>query len=140
ALETRLVAQLASLSADTVYWEFAVFRATQQSGLDALFAAAEPTTGRDLYEHFVADVLSDGYGALFTTYPVLARLMVTATDGWIGMVTEFLLRLDADWAELAAAFAGGADPGAVAALAAGISDSHNHGRTVIALTFASGLQ
>jgi type 2 lantibiotic biosynthesis protein LanM len=140
ALETRLLAQLASLSADTLHWEFAVFRATQQSGLDALFAAAQATAGRDLYERFVVDVLSDGYGALFTTYPVLARLMVTATDGWIGMVTEFLLRLDADWADLATTFAGGADPGPVAALAAGISDSHHHGRTVIALTFASGLQ
>jgi type 2 lantibiotic biosynthesis protein LanM len=140
ALETRLLAQLASLSADTLYWEFAVFRATQQSGLDALFATAQATTGRDLYERFGAEVLSDGYGALFTTYPVLARLMVTATDGWIGMVTEFVLRLDADWADLTTTFASGADPGPVAALAAGISDSHHGGRTVIALSFASGLQ
>src|SRR5262249_25348295 len=79
ALETHLLARLAWLSADTLHWEFAVFRATRQSGVAALFAAAQATPGRDLYERYVAHVLSDGYGALFTAYPVLVRLLATAT-------------------------------------------------------------
>src|SRR5262249_5376014 len=130
ALETHLLARLAWLSADTLHWEFAVFRATRQSGVAALFAAAQATPGRDLYERYVAHVLSDGYGALFTAYPVLVRLLATATDNWIDMATEFLLRLDADWADLATTLAGGADPGPVTALEAGLADNHNGGRTV----------
>lgn len=85
--------------------------------------------------------VADGPGGargFFRRYPVLARLSVTLIDGWRDMATEFLHRLRADRALIAAAFFGGRDPGPLTAIAAENADPHDGGRIVMLLTFASG--
>ncbi|GJG89793.1 hypothetical protein tb265_49740 [Gemmatimonadetes bacterium T265] len=84
--------------------------------------------------------------ALCETYPVLARLLAVAYRQWGVVVDELADRLARDAARLECAFgpAGDAAGGAPAGLGplvacdAGAGDTHDHGRAVAVLTFASG--
>jgi lantibiotic modifying enzyme len=83
-------------------------------------------------------VLADGMAALFARCPVLARIQAESTLNWVDATAEMLARLAADRGELARAFGGGSDPGAVADARAGLSDPHDGGRTVSILRFEDG--
>lgn len=72
--------------------------------------------------------------------PVLARLLVTLVDNWVGATAEMLARLATDRAAIGETFLGGADPGHLTAVEADLSDPHDGGRVVMALTFDSGLR
>ena len=77
----------------------------------------------------------------FDEYSALAGSgLATVSGNWIDSTAEFLERLEADKNLLATTFLGGKDPGPVMDVKAGLSDPHNGGRTVLALTFSSGLK
>jgi type 2 lantibiotic biosynthesis protein LanM len=78
--------------------------------------------------------------SVLAQYPVLARQLVVAVEQWANYLAEFLEHLAADRASLAAAFNAGRDPGTVVGLEAGRGDRHRHGRSVLQLTFDSGLR
>jgi type 2 lantibiotic biosynthesis protein LanM len=61
-----------------------------------------------------------------------------SVDSWVTQQCEILRRLAIDRAEIEACF--GLDAGHIAALELDLSDRHNGGRTVAALTFESGLK
>ena len=94
------------------------------------------------YDAFVARHLGDGLGALIAEYPVLARLLATVVEQWVAVVVELLERLAADGEALARTFAGAAPAalGPVVAATGGASDAHRGGRSVLLLTFGSGLR
>lgn len=140
ALERRLLERLTELAAPTLELEFSIFRAARRSSLSRLLAQAMGSRSRDLYTAFVGSMLDAGLVGFFREYPVLARLLATAADLWVEAVAEFLLRLEVDQRAIAAAFHGGAAPFRVTGIGASISDAHNGGRSVISLTFASGLE
>lgn len=73
-------------------------------------------------------------------YPVLARLAMTAIDHWVTFGSEFLSHLCADWQQICATFSPQSDPGVLIAAEAGAGDTHRGGRSVIKLTFRSGLK
>jgi type 2 lantibiotic biosynthesis protein LanM len=76
--------------------------------------------------------------AFWRDYPVLARCMVSAIDGWTAAGCELMTRLAEDWEEIANRFWAGRTPGPLSQVQVGLGDSHRHGRTVCMLRFATG--
>jgi type 2 lantibiotic biosynthesis protein LanM len=138
SLERDLARRLSALCGPVLYREFAVRRARAGSGFGRLQALASETD--ESYRAFVSELLEPGLMTLFEEYPVLARLASGLALGWIETTAEFLHRLEADRQELEATFAGGTDPGSLRAIDSGLSDPHGGGRSVLRLTFASGLR
>ena len=138
-LERDLLQRLAHLSGPALHLEFSVRQATRSSGLARLLARAEDPGSRAGYDAFVTDTRRDLLG-FFLGYPVLARLLARTVDQWIDAARELLDRLSRDHTDLARAFSDGAPLGAVVGIEPGLSDPHHHGRTVMALRFASGTE
>jgi type 2 lantibiotic biosynthesis protein LanM len=78
--------------------------------------------------------------ALLEIYPVLARLVVSVIDQGINYGLEFLHHLCRDWPEICACFTPDDDPGMLIKVAMGVGDTHQQGRSVIRLEFASGFK
>jgi hypothetical protein len=76
--------------------------------------------------------------AIFGRFPVLSRLWLQLIFQWREQVAELLTRLVADRTALSHAFLGGQPAGPIVDMRCGLSDPHNHGRTVMFLRFASG--
>jgi type 2 lantibiotic biosynthesis protein LanM len=79
-----------------------------------------------------------GLAALFTEYPVLARLLGTACRHAAAAHREILARLRADRSALVARLLDGVDPGPLVSVRPGSGDYHRRGRSVAVLTFANG--
>jgi type 2 lantibiotic biosynthesis protein LanM len=139
-LERALLAVLAGYAARALYLEFSLQRTQQQSGLQWLLARPVDGDERALHRQFVCQMLQGGLLAFFEEYPVLARLVGTATHLWVEAHLELLQRLAADWPALQRTFGGDGALGQVMAAQPSLSDPHRGRRSVVALTFASGRQ
>lgn len=78
-------------------------------------------------------------GTLLVEYPVLDRLLATVTDFWVETNVQLLERLDADRESLRETFDPAHDFSHVTAIAAGLSEPHLNGHTVLRLTFTHGV-
>ncbi|HEU5381016.1 MAG TPA: type 2 lanthipeptide synthetase LanM family protein [Ktedonobacteraceae bacterium] len=78
--------------------------------------------------------------ALLEEYPILARQLVVTLNHWVTFTREFVTHLCADWHQICALFAPEQDPGPLVNIHCGAGDVHHEGRSVIILTFQSGLQ
>jgi len=128
-LEYNLLYSLNILCVKSVYQAFSSFLSEQEPS---------PEHGK-YYEHFIRKHLKNSFKDFFVTYPVLGRIVSTFIQLWVDSVSEFLLRLKEDLPEISEVFYKGNDPGYITDLKNGLSDRHNGGRTVIAVTFSSGL-
>ena len=137
ALERSLLRRLSATSGELLLTEFETMRAREQSSWDRLFALARDPEGRSLYRRFVGQLGEGGMARLLRRYPVLARQLGTIAQLWIEANAEFLGRLEADMPELERLFTD-EGLGDVAGLEPSLSDPHRGGRSVLALTFASG--
>ena len=79
-----------------------------------------------------------GLAALFTRYPVLARLLATASMLSAEAGLELLTRFAADRQAIVGGLLSGTDPGPVVAVKPGLGDPHRGGRTVMSVSFADG--
>ena len=70
----------------------------------------------------------------------MARLLATALAQWVRNVGEFEKRLFDDLPEIERTFNRQRPPGDVVAVATGLSDPHDGGRTVVSVEFSSGLK
>lgn len=86
------------------------------------------------YRSFIATVDTDG---LFAERPVLLRLTATLVRQWLDATAEFVARLSTDIDALRG-LAGAAPDAAVIAVGGGLSDRHDGGRSVLAVTFDDG--
>ncbi len=130
----NLLRQYADIGKQTLYEHFSDRRTAGQNFLLALKAPSEsPST--DIYEQFVEDLLDGQWRELFTSYPVLARLMVEETDRWQTNTRRFVERLRADREEIEKRFFGGERMHEVTDLQVGCSDPHFAGQSVIILHF-----
>lgn len=59
---------------------------------------------RDKYSSYIESMLSGEYIDFFIKYPVLARLMATATVLWLDFIEGFCSALERDWHEIARVF------------------------------------
>ncbi len=75
---------------------------------------------------------------MFKRFPVLARLWLQQICYWCDATEELLVRFETDRADLSRHFFGGAPVGRIIDLEAGLSDPHNHGRTVMLLQVEAG--
>lgn len=87
---------------------------------------------------FLGDKPSHRLFSLFTKFPVLARHWCQLISQWREHVTEILLRFTEDRTALSRAFFGGQPVGTIVDFRCGLSDPHNHGRTVMQLQFQAG--
>ncbi|MGA7217785.1 MAG: type 2 lanthipeptide synthetase LanM family protein [Candidatus Sulfotelmatobacter sp.] len=138
SLEHALVARLASVAQEALLRDFEAMRAPFYSGLSRLFMVSENEDSRELYEQFVAKLRKSGMMDLFQRYPVLARQLATRAMLWIDFAGDMICHSAADRESLEALFNEGKPLGPVIELYGELSDPHNGGRTVTALTFLSG--
>lgn len=104
--------------------------------------AAGRLTGSDGQQRFADFVRQQcapaGLAALFEAYPVLARLLGTASQLAAQAGLELLTRLAADREAMVGTLLGGVDPGPAVAIEPGLGDLHRKGRSVAAVSFADG--
>lgn len=140
SLKRALLLRLALIWFSTLSLEFSVFRVKGQrlpwtSSLELL--SEEGST--ELYEAFAREIARAGLKSLFLEYSVLARRTMQVLDFWVDASREFLERL-ADDREVIESVFNEDDLGLVQDLRGSLSDPHDGGRTVIGLSFESGLQ
>jgi type 2 lantibiotic biosynthesis protein LanM len=142
ALERALLKQLGKLCTKTLDLEFSRSRPFGQNLIQLLGVETDSSPSKTHYTQFVNQLLQDGLLAFFQKYPVLGRLVATAIDFWVESTAEFLDRLARDQADIQQTFGTNSqvELGKVTTIDASLSDSHDQGRTVILLTFASGLK
>ena len=140
SLERALLRRLSLFALETLHLEFTIFRNERLSSLDRLWLRTAQLCPDDVYREFVAHLREGGFRALLLEYPAMARLIATATRSWLDATAELVQRFDADSAELAHRFVTAGEVLRVVALDALLSDSHNGGRSVSILTFASGVR
>ena len=151
SLERSLLSSLLRLSLKTLELEFSRFRPFGQNLTSFLIRETQGTPSKTQYNAFVQKLLQDGLLTFFQNYPVLARLIGTTLDFWVESTTEFLQRLEADLSEIQQVFSHQGTPtpkegvstielGKITEIDPTLSDPHNQGRTVISLTFDSGLK
>jgi lantibiotic modifying enzyme len=133
-LERRLLDDLASRGARCAYERFDRWRRASPEGRPT----EEGEPGRHLYARFVRVNLENGLVDFFQSYPALARRLATATTNWVDWVIELATRLDHDISSLQRALAVGKEPGPVVAVETHLSEAHENGRRVLALTFSCG--
>src|SRR5581483_6938392 len=98
-------------------------------------------TAEERFQYFVHHTAhKEALLPVLEEYPVLARLAMTIIDHWVAFGSEFLGHLCADWQQIRAMFSPDSDPGVLIAAEAGAGDTHRGGRSVIKLTFSSGLK
>lgn len=146
SLERGLLRRLALLCTQTVDCEFSQARPFGHNFLNRLGIDIESNQSKTAYNAFIRQLLQDGLCRFFQTYPVLGRLVATMAHFWVEATAEFIQRLAQDSADIQQVFAAAeAIPppgrlGKVADLTTSLSDPHNQGRTVLLLTFESGLK
>jgi type 2 lantibiotic biosynthesis protein LanM len=137
SLERQLLLQLTSLCAQSLQFEFSLFKALKQSAFTLLWGQAQYIGSNKQYQAFVKDLKTSKLLPFLQKYSVLARLVATTMDLWVEEKAEFLQRLASDLPTIQQNFQ---DTGQVVAIGFNLSDLHNRGRSVMALTFASGLK
>jgi type 2 lantibiotic biosynthesis protein LanM len=87
------------------------------------------------FEDFIQFMRSQGFDALFATYPPLLRLLTLQRKQWIEAYAEFVARLRADRAALSALEPSITQTSVLTGVTCGLSDPHDGGRTVLIATF-----
>lgn len=143
SLEQSLLQRLANITAKTLDFEFSHSRPLGRNLLNLIIKNNQSINTKEQYNAFVKKILSDGFMGLFKKYPVLSRFIVTTIELWVEATAEFLERLNTDLLEIIQLFhqdKNNHDIGKIIEIKSGLSDLHNQNRSVIALTFASGLK
>ncbi|MBR8834882.1 MAG: type 2 lantipeptide synthetase LanM family protein [Stigonema ocellatum SAG 48.90 = DSM 106950] len=140
ALEHQLVLQLSGLCSWTLMEEFSAFRSSGNALRDFLLLSKGGCNSQEKYHAFINKLFQDGLLSLFQEYSVLGRLVATAIEFWVEATAEFLNSLATDWYDIEQCFGGEIPLKQVVAINPGLSDPHNRGRSVIALTFDTGMQ
>jgi len=137
-LERSLLQSLTSLCSQAMGENFLVFRLYEQPSLVRQIGRLGGCQSTEQYRKFIRKMLAGELLDFFQEYPVLARLVATVTDFWVNNLCEFLQRLASDWSTIQETFQG--ELGQVVVIQPGLSDAHHNGRSVIKITFESGLR
>ena len=141
-LNLQLAQALIFIASQTFQLEFQVFRSVRQSSFDRIFGQIKTEEEEEitLYQEFVQKIIGGGWVSFFAEYCALAKAIAIKTANWITNTSEFLSRLERDYHEIVSHFSGSTQMGRLTEYKSGISDSHNHGKSVISLKFESGLK
>ncbi|MEQ8392614.1 MAG: type 2 lanthipeptide synthetase LanM [Thalassospira sp.] len=130
-LDRILILRLAKVYTHTLYESFESFR-------QAVGIKPEDTAGPEVYDAFTSALRSGPFANLVSNRPVMIRLLATIVDQWIATTGEFIDRLRRDIAAFRDHFPELQDISLVRKITGGISDAHNHGRSVLILEFDTG--
>jgi type 2 lantibiotic biosynthesis protein LanM len=136
-LEYSLLQQLVNLGIETLLFEFNQLRSNQISTNQT---NSIENNSQFLYLTFIQNLLQDGGLDFFERYPVLARLIATNIDFWVEHTIEFIQRLQTDLAAIELTFSQNISIGKVKEIATFLSNPHNGGRSILAITFSSGVK
>jgi type 2 lantibiotic biosynthesis protein LanM len=139
ALERHLLVRLSGLSAQALQLDFSTFIALSQAAFPVPSGIPQ-NLSRDLYCQFVQELFHGGIKDFFREHKILARLVATTTENWISATEEFSNRLVADLPLIREISGSELQLGLVSDIQPGLGDPHCHGRTVIGLSFESGLR
>ncbi|MGD1913912.1 MAG: type 2 lanthipeptide synthetase LanM family protein [Rivularia sp. (in: cyanobacteria)] len=140
SLWRSLIERLRNIATPTLFAEFHQFRSSGNPLQDFLLIELQGKNSQEKYHAFLQNLSQNGLFDLFDKYPVLGRLLATAIDYWVDATVEFINRLRTDWLAIATLFSPKTALQQVVELKANLSDLHNQGRSVIALTFDTGLK
>ncbi|NEO41864.1 MAG: type 2 lantipeptide synthetase LanM [Moorea sp. SIOASIH] len=136
ALERSLLQQLVNLGTETLLFEFNTFREAHPPANQTT-----PQESRIIYNTFLKNLLKDGGLAFFNRYPVFGRMIATTLDLWVESTTEFIQRLQEDLSAIERTFSSDqVSLGNVQTIETSLSNPHHGGRSVLALTFSSGIK
>lgn len=138
-LEQTLLQGITLLCSQALNVKFQVFR-NDRSTLIEQIQELQGIHSKEQYNKFIGEMLAGGLLAFFQDYSVLARLVAVITDFWIDHNCELIQRLASDWVSIQTTFSDGAELGQVVAVQTHLSDMHQDGRSVVALTFTTGLK
>ncbi len=138
--EHNLLNSLACLCLKAIHLEFSIFLLNSKAPFESFIDQITDTEDSELYSLFIQELLKSSFINFFNDYPVLARLVSVHIKLWSEAISEFFLRLKEDLSEISGFFQNGKKVGKITCVKPAISDRHNGGRTVIAVTFESGLQ
>ncbi len=139
-LEKQLVSQLAEICTTTLMAEFADFRSSGNQVQEFLLSKITKCDRDDKYREFIHNLLTDGLVSFWEKYSVLGKLVAITIELWSNATAEFIFRLSQDWREIERRFLAGKTLKQVIDLQTGLSDPHNGKKTVIILTFDTGLK
>lgn len=139
-LERYLLQSLTYLCSQAMGVKFQIFRTYEQPTLIRRIGQLQGSHSKEQYNKFIRKMLEGELLGFFQEYSVLARLAATVTNFWINTTSEFLQRLASDWSDIQTTFQSDSELGQVVAIQSGLSDLHQHGRSVVAVTFSSGLK
>lgn len=123
--------RLGEVALEALYVHFRTFASLRKPTVLRESPPEDVASSRDVYEQFVARMrTTDGLVALFGRFPLLGRLLLTATRQWRESVAEFHRRIDRDWALLTEAFAGTESRTTVDDVEVLTEDRHRDGRAV----------
>lgn len=168
SLLSSLLDRLVQICTPTLFQEFSQFRTSGNSLRDFFSLQFQGRQSQQKYHAFLRQVFQGGFRDLFTTYPVLARLIAVAIDFWASATVELVQQLAADWGDIEQHFieqqidttfdslsnstsdlpsnsrsnstSGSMTLSQVVDVQSTLSDSHNQGRTVSILQFDTGLK
>ena len=138
--EQELLVSLNRICADTLYAEFSLFNISCRSSFEIFLSQVTETKETELYDNFIKKILNDSWKDLLYKYPVMGRLISVRIKFWVDSLSEFLMRLGEDLPLISTVFLKGEKTGTVTEVQPLLSDRHNGGRTVISVTFESGLK
>jgi type 2 lantibiotic biosynthesis protein LanM len=139
-LERRLLYWLVNICSASFILEFSIFRLNRQPIFGHRLAQLTGDTSSEVYREYAQRMLGGGLLPFFREYSVLARAVGRLVGNWVDSTGEFLVRLSSDLNSLEDAFHPNGEIGRIERVAAGLSDPHRGGRSVISLTFSSGLK
>ncbi|WP_103666281.1 type 2 lanthipeptide synthetase LanM family protein [Pseudanabaena sp. BC1403] len=134
-----LLENLAKIGTPTLMGEFETFRGNNNSLRDFLLMHITHKQ-RQKFQSFLELLFEDGLWGLFQKYPVLAKLLSLAVIFWCKSISEFQSRLEQDWKEIEKCFSPHQSLTQVVDCQCNLSDSHNGGRSVLIITFDTGLK
>ena len=131
-LQVQLIHEIASTGEQALYQRYCQFRSNSPNLTNQ--------NDRSLLDQFIVDSLQNELISLFRPYPVLARQVCRLVDTWIDCSAELLNRLHSDRSEISRLFNQKKPLGMLDEVKPALSDRHEGGRRVTALSFSSGLK
>lgn len=139
-----LLENLAQIGSPTLMAEFEIFRSKNYSLRDFFLAHSDKILTsqrpRQKFHNFLEFLFEDGLWGLFQKYPVLAKLLSLAVVFWCESISEFQLRLEQDWRKIEECFSPNQSLNQVVECQCNLSDLHHKGRSVVVITFDTGLK
>ena len=137
----QLLQELTKISSKTLFAYFKKYRYKKNpASMFTGFGKKTTPAPTKMYNEFISELKNSGIIKFLQEYPVLARAISTVTIYWIKNSTTFITNLNNDISKIEDTFNNSKKLGKIKSIKAGLSDPHNSGKSVFAITFESNLK